>query len=247
MGRAARAVQERARVAAVQTLREIVVPAADGAPDTPAVAIVPQGAERGVVVIHEIFGRQPEIDRAVERIAAAGFAVVAPDLFARGRFACLREVFSTMKTGSGIAVNQGRNARAWLGAQAGIPSSRVGLLGFCFGGGYALAAGSGWAAVSANYAHVPSERALRGIGPVIACYGSRDRTLRKAPDLLRARLTAVGQTDAEIGVFDAGHSFLTDGKPHLIQRLGPMGFGSYPGPREEAWAQITAFLKARLA
>lgn len=230
----------------MQTLREIVVPAADGAPDTPAVAIVPEGADRGVVVIHEIFGRQPEIDRAVERIAAAGFAVIAPDLFARGRFACLRDTFSAMKTGSGISVNQGRNARAWLCSQTGIQPSRVGLLGFCFGGGYALAAGSGWGAVSANYAQVPSEQALRGIGPVIACYGSRDRTLRKAPDLLRTRLAAVGQTDAEIRLFDAGHSFLTDGKPHLIQRLAPMGFGSYPDAREEAWSQILAFLKTRL-
>ena len=231
----------------MQTLREIVVPAADGAPDTPAVAIVPAGADRGVVVIHEIFGRQPEIDRAVERIALAGFAVVAPDLFARGRLTCLRDVFSAMKTGAGIAVSQGRNARAWLCAQARIQPSRVGLLGFCFGGGYALAAGSGWGAVSANYAHVPSERALRDIGPVIACYGSRDRTLRRAPDLLRARLAAVGQTDSEIRLFDAGHSFLTDGKPHLIQRLTPMGFGSYPGPRDEAWSQILTFLSSRLA
>ncbi len=70
----------------MESLTEITIPAGEGAPATPAVAILPRGAERGVVVIHEIFGRQPEIDRAALRLAAAGYAAVAPDLFAaRGK------------------------------------------------------------------------------------------------------------------------------------------------------------------
>jgi carboxymethylenebutenolidase len=228
-------------------LVELTIPAGDGAPATPAVAILPEGAKRGVVVIHEIFGRQPEIDRAVERFAAAGYAAIAPDLFAaRGKFACLRDVFRAMKTGDGPAVAQGRNARAWLCEQAGIEPGRVGLIGFCFGGGYALSAGAGWGAVSANYAHLPDERAMRGIGPVIACYGGRDRTLKRAPAQLQERLADVGQTDFEVHVFDAGHSFLTDGKPHLIQKIAPMGFGDYPDARADAWNRIFAFFDGHL-
>jgi carboxymethylenebutenolidase len=229
------------------SLVEVTIPAGEGAPATPAVAALPDAAARGVVVIHEVFGRQPEIDRAVERFAAAGYAAVAPDLFSRGRFACLRDVFHAMRTGEGVSVRQGRNARAWLCEHAGIAPVRVGLVGFCFGGGYALAAGAGWGAVSANYGHVPAERAMRGIGPVIACYGGRDKTTRKEPDRLQARLAAVGQAEAEVHVLDAGHSFLTDGKPHLIQRIAPMGFGEYPEAREEGWRRILAFFGRHLA
>jgi carboxymethylenebutenolidase len=228
-------------------LREVTLPAADGAPATPAVAALPPAAKRGVVIIHEIFGRQPEIDRVVERFAAHGYAAIAPDLFHRGRMACLWDVlFKVMKTGDGIAARQGRNARSWLCAEARIDPARVGLVGFCFGGGYALAVGAGWAAVSANYGHLPDEKAMRGIGPTIACYGARDRTLTSAPDKLKARLAAVGQGDFEVHVLDAGHSFLTDGRARLLHRLGPMGFGDRPAERQEGWQRIFRYLDAHL-
>jgi carboxymethylenebutenolidase len=229
-------------------LDEVTIPAGDGAPETPAVAIVPNGVRRGVVVIHEIFGRQPEIDRAVERVAGAGYAVVAPDLFHRGKFACMRDVFRAMRTGDGVPVRQGKNARAWLCERAGIDANKVGILGFCFGGGFALAAGAGWGAVSVNYGTVPSEKALRGIGPVVACYPSRDLTHRGEAEKLRKRLEAVEQGDFEIHMFDAGHSFLTDApKPRFIQRVAPMGFGSYPEAREQGWSRIFAFFDKHLS
>jgi carboxymethylenebutenolidase len=226
---------------------ELTLSASGGAPDTPAFALLPAGARRGVVVIHEIFGRTPEIERVVDRFAAAGYAAVAPDLFHRGKFACLRDVFRAMRSGDGVPAQQGRNARAWLSEQAGIAPEHVGLIGFCFGGGYALSAGRGWGAVSANYAHLPSPKAMERIGPVIACYGARDRTLAKAPDQLRARLASMGHDASEVHVFEAGHSFLTDGKPRLIQKMMPMGFGDYPEARDEAWTKIFAFFEKQLS
>jgi len=239
---------------------EVTIPAGEDAPALPAFAIVPDGATRGAVVIHEIFGRRPEIDRVVERFAAAGYAAVAPDLFHKGRFACLRDVFRAMSSresrdtvsrrstssGDGVCVRQGRNARAWLCAEAGIDASRVGLIGFCFGGGYALMAGAGWGAVSANYGHAPSAERMRGIGPVIGCYGSRDRTLKKGAEELREKLRTVGQDQSEVHVFDAGHSFLTDGDPHWLGKLMPLGLGSYPDAREDGWRRIMGFFDRHL-
>jgi carboxymethylenebutenolidase len=227
--------------------REIILEAREGAPATPAFAIVPEGATRGVVVIHEIFGRQPEIDRVVERFARAGYAAVAPDLFHRGRFACLIDVFRAMKSGRGTAVQQGRNARAWLSAEAGVPPEKIGLIGFCFGGGYALAAGSGWAAVSTNYGVVPATEVMRGIGPVIGCYGGRDKSFRDKGVELTKKLARVGVTP-EVHVFeDAGHSFLTDGHHPIGQTLfRRMAIGDYPEAREEGWKTILAFLDRTL-
>lgn len=69
---------------------DIEIPAADGSTSLPAYAALPSGATRGMVVIHEIFGRQPEIDRVVDRFARAGYAAVSPDLFATGsRIRCI--------------------------------------------------------------------------------------------------------------------------------------------------------------
>jgi carboxymethylenebutenolidase len=122
---------------------EVSIPAGDDFPETPAFAIVPDGATRGVVVIHELYGRQPEIDRVVARFAARGYAAVAPDLFrAPSTLACMRRTMRAMRTGDGPAVNQARAVRAWRCARAAIASERVGLIGFCFGGGFALACGA---------------------------------------------------------------------------------------------------------
>src|ERR1035438_148867 len=92
---------------------ELTIPAAHGAPATPAFVILPRGARKGVVVIHEMFGRQPEIDRAVGRLAAAGYAAIAPDLFHRGKIACLRDVFRAMKTGDGDRGRRPTTFKAW--------------------------------------------------------------------------------------------------------------------------------------
>ncbi len=196
------------------------------------------------MVIHEIFGRQPEIDRVVERFAGAGYAAVAPDLFARGRFRCLREVFGAIRSGHGgdVAIQQGRNARAWLCEQTGLGPEHVGLIGFCFGGGYVLMAGAGWAAVSTNYGPVPKTAAMQGLGPVIACYGSRDRPLRSAPRQLEQRLAELGHEPPEVHTFDAGHSFLTDGTSRWLKLL----FGDHRQAREQAWPKIFAFFDRRL-
>jgi carboxymethylenebutenolidase len=226
---------------------EVIIPAGGGAPPTPAFAVVPAAPKRGVVVIHELFGRRPEIDDVVRRFGEAGYAAVAPDLFARGRLACLLDYFRAMRSRRGSIVEQRRNARSWLCDRAGLAPERVGLIGFCFGGGYALLAGSGWAAVSSNYGPVPAAEAMRGIGPVLACYGRRDRTMAKAPDQLRERLAAIGHEPPRIELFDAGHSFLTDTKVTFpFDRIGAYGFGSYPEARAAAWKAIFEFFDAEL-
>jgi carboxymethylenebutenolidase len=216
-------------------------------PASPAVAAVAPGARRGMVVIHEMFGRQPEIDRVVLRFADAGYAAIAPDLFHRGRLRCLRQLVPSIQRGDDSApVRQARCARAWLCAQANLQPEHVGLIGFCFGGLFVLAAGSGWGAVSSNYGELPEAEAMRGIGPVIACYGSRDR--RASPDELKRRLAKVGVTPEVHAYPDAGHSFLTDGHHPIASALTwPLYHLAYHEPSaRDAWPKIFEFFARTL-
>jgi carboxymethylenebutenolidase len=211
-------------------------------PASPAVAALAAGARRGVVVIHEAFGRQPEIDRVVLRFADAGYAAIAPDLFHRGRLRCMWQLVPSIRRGEDSApLRQARRARAWLCTQADLQPQQVGLIGFCFGGLFALAAGRGWGAVSTNYGELPEAEVMRGIGPVIACYGNRDR--RASPEELKRRLAQVGVTPEVHEYPDAGHSFLTDGHHPIASALTwPLFQLGYHEPSaKDAWPKILDF------
>lgn len=242
----------------VQIYTEVTMPglevklpgdAVKGDRESPAYAHLPAGATRGMVVIHEIFGRQPDIDGVVDRFAAAGYAAVAPDLFFEGRLPCIRAVFSAMKTGAEIsAVRQALRARDWLCAQTGLRKEQVGIIGFCFGGGFALLAGSGWAAVSTNYGVVPPTERLQGIGPVIACYGGRDVMFKNTGEQLKERLAPLGVTPEVLFYPDAGHAFLTNGNRPIISALTwPLMHVKYNAAiAEDAWVKIIAFFNKQL-
>ena len=230
--------------------REAIVPAGGGYPATPVYAILPPGARRGVVVIHEIFGRQPEIDRVVRRFADQGYAAVEPDLFrASSRFGCIRQAISAMRDGSGPAVDQAAAIRAWLSDASGVAPANIGIIGFCFGGGFALAVGRGWGAVSTNYGVIPTNpEVLRGLGPTIGCYGKLDRTTVNAGPTLERRLRDVG-VEVETHTFDdVGHAFLTDGNHGPIAWLTRplLHVGYRPETADAAWRLIMDFFDRHL-
>lgn len=227
---------------------DVEIPGEGGS--TPAFAMLPEGARRGVVVLHEIFGRQPEIARVVERFAAQGYAAVAPDLFhGRSKPGCIRAAMHTIRTGAGPFAEKTRDARTWLCAQTGLDERQVGLIGFCLGGGFALALGQGFGAVSTNYGKIPPDELLRGLGPTIGCYGGRDRLFGKNGPKLERRLSALGVPVETRTYPEVGHSFLTDGHHPIGHFLSwPVFRIEYrPEIAEDAWQKILAFFDRQLS
>ncbi len=88
---------------------EIVFPASDGRP-MPGVLTVPDGATGpvpGLVMIYEIWGMTDEMRRVARDLAADGYAVLMPDLFAAGRSKplCVAATMRAMLTGEGRAID----------------------------------------------------------------------------------------------------------------------------------------------
>lgn len=205
-----------------------------------------------VVVVHEIFGLDEANRRHVERFAAMGYLTLAPDLYSDG--GALRCVASTMRAvgaGEGRAYADIEAARRWLLEREGC-TGRVGIIGFCMGGGFALmAVDRGFDVSSVNYGALPKEldAALAEACPVVGSYPGKDRGLRGAADQLDAALSLAGVRHDVREYPNAGHSFLNDSMngPRLLRPLlRVMGVGPEPGSAADAWRRIEAFFDEQL-
>jgi carboxymethylenebutenolidase len=188
------------------------------------------GPHPGVVVLHEAFGDQPEIRAACDRFAEHGYVAVMPDLFSDGpRALCMARAMKETRIGKPNRVNGYIDAaRIWLGEQDDVDGERIGVIGFCMGGGFALAYVAG--------------------GPIVGSYGGRDKVIgRPHAERLSDHLEALG-IEHDVKVYDdAGHSFMTQGS-HSIGKLVffPMRLGYAPDAAADAWQRVFAFFDARL-
>jgi carboxymethylenebutenolidase len=165
----------------------------------------------GVVVVHDAFGLGNDMREQADWLAAAGYLTAIPDLYGGKRAVrCIKGAMAQLSAQQGPMYDQLDAARQWLAAQADC-TGRVGVIGYCMGGGFALllAGRPGWSAASVNYGQVPDNVAsvLADACPLVASYGAKDRTLGDAFEKLQAAVPA--DLDADIKEYpDAGHSFL---------------------------------------
>jgi carboxymethylenebutenolidase len=230
---------------------ETVFPTSDGT--MPAVLTLPDGAEGpvpGLLMIYEVFGMSDEMRRVARDLAAEGYAVLIPDLFARGRVRalCVAATMRTMVTGSGAAMDDLEAARRWLVERPEVDGTRLGTIGFCMGGSFALLlARTGLYKVSAPFYGRPPD--LPRSCPVVASFGGRDRAMRGAPEKLTADLEAAG-VPHDVKVYpDAGHSFFTrtPGLTGRVVRRLPIHAEYHEASAQDAHRRVVAFFEEHLA
>ncbi|PTR28907.1 carboxymethylenebutenolidase [Rhodococcus sp. OK519] len=230
----------------------VKVPTPEGSID--AVLETPPGAGPwpGVVVVHDALGVGRDIRGITARVAARGYLTLTPDLYTRGgRTRCVTRVFRELIRRQGRAVDDLLAARDLLATRPDC-TGKVGVIGFCMGGGFALvSAPRGFDASAPFYGPLPRhiEDALGGSCPIVGSYGARDPMLWGAGRKLDAALTGLDiEHDVETypGV---GHSFanrLVSGQA-AGKLLRVTGMGYDHATSEDAWRRVFAFFDVHLS
>lgn len=173
-----------------------------------------------------------DLRRQADWLAGAGYLAAAPDLFYYG--GTLRCPFATMRQAmarEGDTLDDIATARTSLQGQARA-TGRVGIIGFCLGGGLAVLMASGHclAASSVDYGMVPNDalELLADACPIVGSYGARDRGLKDDPERFRQTLDTWHRRR---------HQGLPPGLTHVHERLPPRWAGvldPFAQPQEHA-------------
>jgi carboxymethylenebutenolidase len=208
-----------------------------------------EGPWPGVILVHEAFDINENMRRQVQRMAQAGYLAIMPDLFSEGGARkCLIATFRALSAGRGRAFQDIEAARRMLLARPDT-TDKVGVIGFCMGGGFALALASGprYDVSSVNYGRFPkdADAVLADACPIVASYGGRDNTLKDAAAKLEALLTR-NRIPHDVKEYPtAGHSFLNeeDEGARALRPVTRMILGAGPDPEAaaDAWARIEGF------
>jgi carboxymethylenebutenolidase len=196
-------------------------------------------AAPAVIVIHEIFGVSDFIRQTTEQLAKDGFVAIAPDLLSRrgGSAAAgdsARRWISTLPQDS-VTMDLDATA-AYLKTVHAARADRLGVIGFCWGGGQ-------------SFRYATNNPALRAY---VVCYGPG------APPADVARIRAKG-----LGIYAENDARINNGLPEVTTALQQAGkdyqYAIYPGVghgflrtrtnpavADSAWGVAVRFFRAEL-
>jgi len=224
----------------------------------PAYARIPEGEGPwpAVLVISDALGMTADFRSQVDWLAAAGHVVIAPDLYYwGGGRRCLFTAVRQAMSGKGTVYRDFETARSWLLDHPAC-DGRVGVVGFCLGGGFALtlAGRGGFPAVAGDYGGL-TKRALIGLArecPIVGSRRDRHPDLRKVPGQI-ASVLREHSIPFDIKLYpDAGHSFMNDHAASQVTKwsvvMGRFVASGYDEPSDhDARDRIVAFFDEHLA
>ena len=191
--------------------------AKSGAQASGELALPKSGKAPALVLVQEWWGLNDHIKDLANRLAAEGFVVLAPDLYHGTITKSADEAGKLMTELDGKrAMDDIAGAASFL---AGDPrtNGKVGIIGFCMGGAYSLAAAC-WVpeiAAAVPFYGIPPEENVdwsKVKAPIQMHYGSKDGWVTKDKvDAIKAKLG----DKMEVCVYDADHAFVNDTRPEV--------------------------------
>ncbi len=196
----------------------------------------------GIVVIHEAFGLNDHMRDVTRRFAEAGYAALAADLFTgRNRMLCMTRYMAGLLIGSvnRAGIDDLKATLSYLAKLPEVDARRLGAIGFCMGGGFAVA----WActdsrlkAIAPFYATNPRPlEAVKRLCPVVGSYPEGDFTAGAG----RALETALSgyEIKHDIKIYPGTrHSFFNDRRPSFDKNAA-----------EDSWRRTLKFFGEHFA
>jgi len=196
-----------------------------------------------LIVIHEWWGLNDWVKEQASKLADQGYVTLAIDLY-RGKVATTPDMAHEIMRGvpDDRAARDLHAAVEFLAAQSNVSKNKIGVIGWCMGGGYALNAAlheSTLKAAVINYGHLATDPAqLASINAaILGIFGGKDRGIpvddvNKFADALKKAGKKV-----EIKIYpDAGHAFENPNNKD----------GYRADDAADAWKRTVAFLAAEL-
>jgi carboxymethylenebutenolidase len=219
------------------------------------------GRAPAVVMVHDVWGLSDHTRDYATRLAREGFAVLAIDLYRRDSARPTDPGAWMRALSDPVVLSDLGEGQRFLAAHPST-NGRVGVLGFCMGGMYALMAGCsdlGFTAAVPFYGllshahgllHDPAgpDRARKPRDPIamahelrcplLAFFGAEDQFVPLSDVAALERELARAKSASEVVVVaGAGHAFMNDTRPDAYR----------PEEAARAWRRTVEFLRANLA
>ncbi len=204
-----------------------------------------KGPFPAVIVIHEWWGLNDWVKEQASKLADQGYVALAIDLY-RGKLATTPDMAHELMRG--VAEDRAKRelhaAFEFLASQANVKKNRIGAIGWCMGGGYALDVALQEPALAAdviNYGHLATDPdALKKINaPVLGLFGAQDQGI--TPDDVHKFEAAMKEAGKKVDIKiydDAGHAFENPDNKNKP--------GYRPDDAADAWKRTVSFLAENL-
>ena len=198
-----------------------------------------------VVVIHEWWGVTDHIKDIAARLAREGFVAFAPDLYSRlGHKVTTdaQEAAKLMESLQSQLVLRDLNATtSFLKTQSFVDPLKIGTVGFCMGGTFALmmaAHNSDVKAAAVFYGQIPPTDSLKYlVAPILYIHGGADTWITKREaERLQQGLKQFGRPGDVVIYPDCPHAFFNNTRPEVYR----------PNEARDAWTRTLQFLRTQL-
>jgi carboxymethylenebutenolidase len=200
------------------------------------------GTYPAVIMIHEFWGLNADIVGKADALAQEGYVVIAPNLFRGSTTGWIPSAIYQIIATPSQQINADLDAAFnWLAAQPVVTKDRIGIMGFCFGGGsslrYSLANNKLAATVILYGSPVTDPNQLRALpGPVLGIFGGADQSISVTQVREFEAALKQAQVPAQISIYE--------GQPHaFVSTIAEIKKGGAPG---QAWNQVLDFFKKNL-